>query len=104
MKEYTEIIRATEIAGCPVSLHLSPEAPDWLIERVTKFVRELARMEAPPEPEPDAFEEAIQRFTLVNGPDLGNPASVFRYTKESVGFLRDALRALDERMRRLEGR
>jgi hypothetical protein len=82
--EYTEIIKATEVVGCPVSVHFSPDAPAWLIERVTAFVRELADAEGAA-PKPDAFEEAMDAIT-----DLHRVHRAFR--------------ALDARLRKLEGR
>jgi hypothetical protein len=101
MDQYTEIIRATEVAGCPVSVHLSPDAPDWLVARVTAFVRALASAEthvAEADPVLDAFEEAMGALVrylgrIPSGPTMG----LARMTT-------DVFTALDERLRKLEGR
>jgi hypothetical protein len=99
MKQYTEIIKATEVAGCPVSIHLSPEAPDWLIERVTAFRDELAHAQGPVNsvPEPDAFEMAT----------LGLAGVMKMYADATIkggiaATTLDALRALADWVRRLE--
>jgi len=42
MKQYTEIIRATEVDGSPVSVHLAGDAPQWLINEATVWVRAIA--------------------------------------------------------------
>jgi hypothetical protein len=53
MHEYTEIIKATEVDGQPVSVHLDADAPAWLLDEATAWVQKIADHDSPaPEPAP----------------------------------------------------
>jgi len=87
MKQYTEIIRATEVDGFPVSVHLASDAPQWLINEATVWVRAIACRGSSASLanfEPDAFEEA-----MVNIEDLHRVHRVLR-------LLADRVKALEE--------